>query len=95
MPISRDEVLHIARLAHLEFTDAEYDRFTRQLSRILDYIAQLEGLDTSAVEPTSQVGDHSPGLRDDRVQGSIRQETALANAPDAGAGLFRVPRVIG
>ena len=95
MSIDPKEVLHIARLANLEFTDSEYDQFTRQLNEFLDFVAKLEQLDTSEVEPTAQIADSSSTLREDRAGGSIDPEEALANAPDAESGLFRVPKVIG
>src|SRR6266849_3353914 len=93
--ITRDEVRHIARLANLDFTDEEYDRFTQQLNAILQYVAQLDRLDTSAIEATSHMDIGAHPLREDRVQGAISREEALANAPEADRGLFKVPKVIG
>ena len=95
MPITRDEVRHIARLANLEFTEEEQERFTRQLSAILDHVAHLDRLDTAAVEPTSHAGDEATPLRDDAVEPCLPTEQAIANAPESGRGLFKVPRVIG
>jgi len=95
MAITRDEVRHIAKLANLEFGDDEQDRFTRQLSAILDYVKQLDRLDTSAVEPTSHAGGDAAALRDDVAIPTLPQDEALANAPETDHGLFKVPRVIG
>jgi len=95
MAITRDEVRHIAKLANLEFGDDEQDRFTRQLSAILDYVKQLDRLDTRAVEPTSHAGGDAAALRDDTAVPTLPQDEALANAPEADHGLFKVPRVIG
>ena len=95
MAIGRDEVRHIARLAHLDFTDDEYERFTRQLNAILEYVAQLERLDTSTIEPTSHLVGVTQTLRPDRARPAFTQEQALANAPDSADGQFKVPRVIG
>ena len=95
MAISLDEVRHIARLANLEFTEEEQERFTRQLNSILEYIAQLSRLDTAAIEPTSHVESGSHALREDRLQPSLSREEALANAPESERGLFKVPRVLG
>ncbi len=95
MAITHDEVRHIARLANLDFTDQEYDRFTQQLNAILEYVAQLNQLDTSAVEATSHMETGTHALRDDRVVGAIPQEEALRNAPESDRGLFKVPKVIG
>jgi len=88
-------VAHIARLAHLDFSEAEHERFTRQLNAILEHVALLDRLDTSAIEPTSHVEEGSRAWRDDRVGGSISRDDALRNAPESGQGLFKVPRVMG
>ncbi len=95
MAIGRDEVLHIAKLAHLEFSDEEIGRMTRHLSSILDYVAQLEALETSAVEPMSHVESGAHTLREDTLVPSMSREEALANAPEPDRGLFKVPKVIG
>ena len=95
MSITRDEVRHIAKLAHLEFGDEEQERMTRHLASILGYVAHLDRLDTKNVEPTSHAGGDSSLLRDDAKQPTLDRDDALANAPDAGRGLFKVPRVIG
>ena len=94
MAISLDEVRRIARLAHLNFDPEEQERFTRQLSAILDYVRMLDALDTKAVEPTAHAGAGA-ALREDRVVPPIEEETALENAPEADRGLFKVPRVLG
>ncbi len=95
MAITRDEARHIARLAHLEFSDAEYERITRQLNSILEFMEQLNRLDTSAIEPTAHVESGAEAFRDDVVRPSISRDEALANAPESEHGLFKVPRVIG
>lgn len=95
MPITRDEVRRIARLANLEFTEEEQERFTRQLSAILDHVAHLDRLDTTAVEPTSHAGDDASPLREDAAAPTLSADEALANAPESGRGLFKVPRVLG
>ena len=103
MPITRTDVEKIAELARLELTDAETDSFTNQLSAILGYIDQLNvdqlnQLDTADVPPMSHCAtgdDTADARRDDVVRPSLGQQAATANAPDAEAGYFRVPRVIG
>jgi aspartyl-tRNA(Asn)/glutamyl-tRNA(Gln) amidotransferase subunit C len=99
MPINRDDVLKIAELARLELTGEETEAFTGQLDAILGYIDQLNELDTSAVEPlshsTTAASDTEYSRRDDLVTDSLGQEVAVANAPDAEAGYFKVPKVIG
>jgi len=95
MAITKNEVLHLAKLANLEFTEEEIDRFTLQIGSILDYVARLNELDTSAIEPTSHVESGSHALREDELRPSIPREEALANAPESDGSHFKVPKVIG
>ncbi len=94
MPLTIEEVQHIAELAKLELTDAEQVRFRDQLSAVLDYAASLRTLDTSAISPTATVLPLRTVLRDDTVQPSLSREALLANAPETEAGCFRVPAVL-
>ena len=90
--LSRDQVLHVARLARLELTSEEVERFGGELSKVLDHIeliGELGGLDD--VPPTSHVIDVENALRADEPRPSLPVETALASAPDAALGGFRVP----
>ncbi|HEV8701020.1 MAG TPA: Asp-tRNA(Asn)/Glu-tRNA(Gln) amidotransferase subunit GatC [Candidatus Polarisedimenticolia bacterium] len=95
MAITRNEVLHLAKLANLEFNEEEIDRFTRQISSILDYVARLNELDTSAIEPTTSIESGALALRDDVLVPSIPRMEALANAPESDGVHFKVPKVIG
>jgi aspartyl-tRNA(Asn)/glutamyl-tRNA(Gln) amidotransferase subunit C len=99
MPITRTEVEQIAKLANLELTDAEKDSFSGQLAAIVEYIDQLNELDTSSVKAwqTRNAGEAATSYasRDDVVESSLGQEKALDQAPDADEGHFLVPRVIG
>ena len=98
MSITRDEVMKIANLARLYFSEEELDEFTTQFQGILDYIEQLKQVDVENIEPTSHVSlmaDFEKHMfRDDEVRASLPVETSLANAPDSAAGHFRVPKVI-
>lgn len=99
MPITRIEVEKIALLANLELTETEIVSFSGQLAEIVDYIDQLNELDTAAVKPWSQrrqgeVG-RSSATRLDQVRPGLGQERALGQAPDQEEGHFTVPRVIG
>jgi aspartyl-tRNA(Asn)/glutamyl-tRNA(Gln) amidotransferase subunit C len=92
--VTPETVEHVARLAQLSLTAEERATFARQLDDVLAYAESIQTLDTSGVEPMSHVA--GPGiLREDRPQPSLDRETALAAAPDADHGLFRVPRVLG
>jgi aspartyl-tRNA(Asn)/glutamyl-tRNA(Gln) amidotransferase subunit C len=91
MAITRDEVLHVARLARLELTDDEVERFTEQLSAILEAVAKVSELDLSDVEPTAHPLDVVNVWADDEPGPSLPVEDALANAPDREDGFFKVP----
>lgn len=98
MKISREDVLHVADLAHLELTETEVEKFRGQLDAILTYIDKLKELDVSGVEPMSQLVDaQAPPeatLREDVVRPCDISKDVLAQAPQAKAPYFRVPRVI-
>jgi aspartyl-tRNA(Asn)/glutamyl-tRNA(Gln) amidotransferase subunit C len=89
--ITRDEVLHVARLARLELTEDEIERFTAQLSAILEAVAKVSELDLSGVEPTAHPLDVVNVWAEDEPRPSIPVEDALANAPDHESGFFKVP----
>ncbi len=87
-------VEHVARLARLTLTDSEKELFARQLDEILAWAESLQALDVSDVPPMSHA-HASDTWRDDVPGPTVDREQALAGAPDATEGLFRVPRVIG
>ena len=90
--LSRDQVLHVARLARLELTPEEVERFSGELSKVLDHIELISELgDLEGVKPTSHVVDVENALRADEPRPSMPVEQALASAPDAASQGFRVP----
>ena len=91
MAISRDEVLHVARLARLALSDEEIDRLGAQLNAILEAVGKASELDLADVEPTAHPLDLVNVWAEDEPQDSLPVEDALANAPDREAGFFRVP----
>ena len=91
MAISREEVLHVAKLARLELSEAEVARFQEQLSAILDAVGTVRELDLSDVSPTSHPLAVANVWADDEPHESLAIEEALANAPDREGDLFRVP----
>lgn len=99
MPITQTEVAKIAELANLALTAEEQQAFAQQLAAIVEYIDQLNELDTAQVKPWRQrsAGEllNSFATRTDLVEPSLGQALALAQAPDPDEGHFRVPRVIG
>ena len=92
--LSREEVLHVARLARLHLSDDELERMREQLDAVLAYIDKLKELDVEGVEPTSHAVPLVDVMRDDENTPCLPQETALANAPDRAGAFFRVPRII-
>jgi aspartyl-tRNA(Asn)/glutamyl-tRNA(Gln) amidotransferase subunit C len=97
MKISREDVLKVAALANLELTNAEVDAYRGQLDDILTYIDKLNEIDTSGVEPMTQVVAASADgstLREDVVVRSDVITDVLRGAPDPAPLYFRVPRVI-
>jgi len=91
MAITRDEVLHVARLARLALTEDEIAKFQEQLSAILEAVSKVDELDLADVEPTAHPLDLANVWASDEVQPSLPLEDALANAPDSEDGYFRVP----
>jgi aspartyl-tRNA(Asn)/glutamyl-tRNA(Gln) amidotransferase subunit C len=91
MAISRDEVVHVARLARLALTEEEINRFAGQLDAILEAVGKVAELDLSGVEPTLHPLALSNVLAEDEPRPSLPVEDALANAPDGEDGAFRVP----
>ena len=97
MKITQKEVRYVADLANLQLTDAEADKFRADLDEILEHIDKLNEIDTSGVEPMAQVlfeAEETATLRPDIPAAPLGNAAALANAPQSGAGYFKVPRVI-
>jgi aspartyl-tRNA(Asn)/glutamyl-tRNA(Gln) amidotransferase subunit C len=94
MALTREEVLHIAKLARLGLTDADVERYQRQLSDILDYFARLAEVDTTDVPPTAYAVPVHNVLREDTPRPSTDREAILANAPNAQDGYIRVQAVL-
>lgn len=88
------DIRHVARLARLELTDAEADRLGAQLGHVLDYVAQLDELDTADVPPTTHAVALPSARREDRVTGRLDRAEALAAAPEHDDRAFSVPRVV-
>lgn len=92
--LTQEEVRHIAILARLGLTDEEVETMRVQLSQVLEHIAMLDKLDTSAVPPTAQVLAHLNVARQDDSRPSLNVHDVLSNAPASEAGFFRVPAVL-
>ena len=97
MKITEKEVRYVAGLANLKLTDAEVARFQADLDGILEHMGRLSEIDTTGVEPMAQVlydAEETATLRADVAATPLDNQAALANAPQPGAGLFKVPKVI-
>jgi aspartyl-tRNA(Asn)/glutamyl-tRNA(Gln) amidotransferase subunit C len=95
--ITETEVRNVADLANLKLTDAEIARLAKDLDEILTHMDALNEIDTSRVEPMAQVlyeSEETATLRADEIIPPIGNQAALANAPVAGNGYYKVPKVI-
>jgi len=95
--ITEQEVRYVADLANLKMSDDEIRRMSRDLDEILTHIDTLNELDVSNVQPMAQVlydAEETATLRADTERATLGNEAALANAPLAGAGYYKVPKVI-
>jgi aspartyl-tRNA(Asn)/glutamyl-tRNA(Gln) amidotransferase subunit C len=98
MPITQSDIEKVAQLAHLELAEEELRTFGPQMAEIVSYVEQLKALDTANVEPAigglTPEGAQTAADRADEIAGSLGQKTALAEAPDAASGHFRVPKIL-
>lgn len=93
--LTRDEVAHLAYLARLDMTDEELDRYAGQLDVILHSVATVAAVADQDIEPTSHAVPLVNVYREDIVRPGLTQDEALAMAPAADAGRFRVPQILG
>ena len=97
MKITEKEVRYVADLANLKLTGEEIGRLSKDLDEILTHIDTLNELDTSNVQPMTQVlydAEETATLREDRERPTLGNQAAVANAPLAGAGYYKVPKVM-
>ncbi len=94
MTFQASDVDRLAKLARLELSEEEKIRFAKELSSILEYVSQIQKVDTSGVTEYETVVPLPPAWREDEVQPSLPIEDALSNAPDRKDNFFKVPRVI-
>ena len=93
MPLTPQEVEHIAKLARLELTDEQKARYRRQLEAILEHVAKLQELDTKDVSPTASVSVGQMPLRADEPHPGLSKDDLLKNAPKQDDGQFQIPPV--
>ena len=91
--ITVKDVEHVAKLARLELTEAEKDKFTKQLDDVLKYVEQMNEVDTTNVKPMAHAFDIVNVMRDDKVVNEVSREALLQNAPEEENGFFKVPKI--
>jgi aspartyl-tRNA(Asn)/glutamyl-tRNA(Gln) amidotransferase subunit C len=94
MAITREELLHVAKLARLELTDDEVERLTGELSAILDAVSKVSELDLSDVPPTSHPLAVVNAWAEDEPRPSLSLDEVFANAPERDGDLFKVPPTV-
>ncbi len=92
--ISREEVEHVAWLAHIELTEEEKTLFTEQFNRILDYFKSIDEADTKDVAPTYHVLDLVNICREDKPKEPLPKDAVMGNAPKKEEGFFKSPRIV-
>lgn len=93
MKLTTQQVEHIARLARLALTDQEKEKYATELTMILDYVDQLEKVDTKNIEPIRQITGLFSVWQEDRIDECQSREKLLACSPESEAGQVRVPAV--
>ena len=91
--IGIDDVKHVAKLARLELTEEEVEKYSKQLGSILEYVEQMNEIDTSNVEPMPHPLPVYNVMREDVVKYEQTKEEMMANAPYEEDGFFRVPKI--
>jgi aspartyl-tRNA(Asn)/glutamyl-tRNA(Gln) amidotransferase subunit C len=94
MKLTREEVLHIARLARVALTEEEITRISEQLSNLLEHFEVLQKVDTEGVPPTAQSVNLQSVMREDAIKPSLPTEDVLANAPRREGDCLRVRAVL-
>lgn len=92
--ITRDEVVHIQKLAMLNLTDQETDNYTKDMQEILNYAEMINNLDTSNIDETIGVAEQKNVFRKDEIVEFKARDSLLQNAPSQDEGMFRIPKVI-
>jgi len=92
MSITKDQIKHLAHLSRLQLSEKELDAMQGDMENILKFVAQIDALDLTGVEPLTQMSDSVDVMREDEIRDMLTKEQALKNAPDANSDYFRVPK---
>lgn len=94
MSVSKEDVKHIAKLSKLNLTEKELEKYTNELSSIVDFANELSNINVEGIKPTAHILDIKNVFRKDEVQPSYDREEILKNAPSKDAGCVSVPKVV-
>lgn len=94
MPITKNDIIHVADLARLEIDEASLNKLTEQIGQILEYVDTLNQVDTNTIRGTSHAITLTNAFREDIIREYLTNDQALANAPEKEDGAFVVPKVV-
>ena len=94
MKINREIISKLASLSKLKFSENEMDLISKDLSKMLDFINQLENLDTDGVKPLIHVNEEVNNWREDQIDGMLLKKAALSNSPIKDGTYFKLPKVL-
>ena len=94
MAISKEEIIHIAKLASLNLTEAEIEGYAKDLTEILDFANMINSVNTDEVNETIAANENYNMFRKDEIKQTVEREALLQNAPSKDEGMFRIPKVI-
>jgi len=94
MELNKEMVEKLAKLAHLEFNSSEAESIRIDLQQMIGFVEKLNEINTEGVAPLTHISQTENSLREDEIQGSVDNDTALSNAPDRFEQFFTVPKVI-
>jgi len=92
--INREAISKLASLSKLKFNDNEMDLISKDLSKMLDFINQLENLNTEGVEPLIHINEEVNNWREDQIDDMLSQQAALSNSPTKDGTYFKLPKVL-
>ena len=94
MAISKEEIIHIAKLASLNLSETEIERYAKDMTEILDFANMINSVDTNQIKETIAANENYTVFRKDEVIPSVDRDVLLQNAPSKDEGMFRIPKVI-
>ncbi|WP_026970048.1 Asp-tRNA(Asn)/Glu-tRNA(Gln) amidotransferase subunit GatC [Algoriphagus terrigena] len=94
MKIDKDSIKKIAHLARLEFDESSAEKMSKDMSQILDWVEQLNEVDTTGIEPLTTMSSEVNVMREDKIGKHLGHEAGLKNAPKSDTDYFRVPKVL-